>query len=466
MNFLQKTLHKFFVSSTLFDTERTARRSTRGKASKSREDSRKTRDYKKIRKLPQREQLRILSRICPPFSRAVEIYRSFVNTEITVDAEDDAVEQAIEDYLEEMIERGITLENLSNEAIYDIYVIGYMGMQNIARDDDPQREIIGIQMIEPEYLHFEDVDAEGFDKPIKAVGYYEDERLGGRSANKFIPLYSIAHKEPNFYYGALNTTSESLQGKSSCESVIDLAIADGENKQAQNKYLRGKIFPSEIYSVDPTAYFNMVLNETMEQDEADDTIQDAVDQLSKFGEEGVDTTQTLALPIKVEKIQAGTVDGRLDGLETINRTNDVEYPRALKCPERLLGTSTRTTALSDTGPTHDILAFYKNVLAIRVLLQTGYKKLIKAKLNQRGITGEGGVKFNDNDPELKAMLTAASKEDAETGKLHIDMGTFNAAELRTSYVSGYLDLTKLPPEMEGEPDAPTQDGENQDEINE
>ena len=87
----------------------------------------------------------------------------------------------------------------------------------------------------------------------------------------------------------------------------------------------------------------------------------------------------------------------------------------------------------------------------------GYKKLIKSKLMQMGISGEGGIEFDSKDPELKSMLAAAMLQEAQTGQIHTEMGTFTAEELRKAYVTGHLDLRQFPPEKpaDAEPSQPT-----------
>ena len=306
-----------------------------------------------------------------------------------------------------MADRGINIEQLINENIYDIYVMGFMAMQNIAADNDPQKEIIGIRNIQPEYIAFEEIVVPEFEKPIDAIGYYPNDYYYGsasaartRSSNDFIALQSIVHKEPNFYYGAVNTMSNSLRGKSMIESAINLAISSGEKGEMMDQYLRGKIFPNEIFTIDPADYLRLVSEGKMKPESVKALLDDAVDQITKFGAEA-DTSQILALAVKVQRIQAGTVDGRLDGLETINDSHDVSFPRAVNVPQGLLGAKRSGNSLSDTQTTHDVLSFYKTILAIREVTSKGYKKLFKSKLAQMGVTGEGGIEFDSKDPETE-----------------------------------------------------------------
>ena len=151
-----------------------------------------------------------------------------------------------------------------------MYVLGYMAMQNIAADNDPQKEIIGIRNIQPEYIAFEEIIVPEFEKPIDAIGYYANDyyynssaSAQSRSSNEFIPLQSIVHQESNFYYGAINTSSDYLRGKSMIESAINLAISSGEKGEMMDEYLRGKIFPNEIFFVDPADYLRLVSEEKM-----------------------------------------------------------------------------------------------------------------------------------------------------------------------------------------------------------
>ena len=309
-----------------------------------------------------------------------------------------------QEYIGEMADRGINLPQLIDENIYDIYIMGFMAMQNIAADTDKKKEIIGIRNIQPEYIAFEEVLVPEFEKPIDAVGYYPNDYYYGsasaartRSSNDFIALQSIVHQEPNFFYGAINTMSDSLRGRSMIESAINLSISAGEKGEMMDQYLRGKIFPNEIFAVDPTPYLQLVLEGKMKPEKAKELLDDAIKQIIEFGSEA-DTSQVLALAVKIERIQAGTVDGRLDGLETINDSHDVSFPRALNVPQGLLGAKRSGNSLSDTQTTHDVLSFYKTILGIREITAKGYKKLIKSKLMQKGITGEGGIEFDSKRP--------------------------------------------------------------------
>ena len=453
--FIQKQLKKFsYVRESLINAT-PGRRAYRGRGAyetvNENADSKTT--FKKIRSMSQDRQLRVLAQISPEVSKAVRLYKTFTNTSITPVGENDRVENAIKEHIEMMADRGINIEQLINENIFDIYVMGYMAMQNIAADTDTNKEIIGIQNIQPELIAFEEILVDEFEKPIDAIGYYANDYYYGsataaraRSSNDFIPLQSIIHEDPNFYYGAINTTSNSLRGRSLILSAINLAISAGEKDEMMNEYLRGKIFPNEIFFADPADYLRLVSEEKMSPKKAEELIQDAVDQIAEFAGEA-DVSQTLALGIKVQRIQAGTVDGRLDGLETINDSHDVSFPRALDVPQGLLGAKKSTTALNDTQTVHEVLGFYKNILSMRTTIAKGYKKLFKPKLEQIGVTGEGGIEFDSSDPELKSLIAAAMLSEAQAGQTHTEMGTFTAEELRKAYVTGHLDLRQFPPEM-------------------
>ena len=464
--FIKKQLKKFsYVREALINTV-AAKRSYRGRGAyesvNETIDSKTT--FKKIRSMEMYRQLRVLSRISPEISKAVELYKTFANTSITAVGESDRVENAIKECIEMMRERGINIEQLINENIYDIYVMGFMAMQNVAADKDPKKEIIGIRNIQPEFIAFEEIIVDDFEKPIDAIGYYPNEYYYGsasgartRSSNDFVALQSIVHQEENFYYGAINTTSDSLRGRSLITSAINLAISSGEKGEMMDEYLRGKIFPNEIFFVDPADYLRLVSEEKMKPEKAQELIQNAVDQITEFGQEA-DTTQVLALGIKVDRIQAGTVEGRLDGLESINESHDVSFPRALKVPPNLLGQRRTGSALNDTQSVHSVLSFYKNILALRTTCEKGYEKLFKPKLVQMGVSGEGGIEFDSSDPELKSMIAAAMLAEAQAGEIHTQMGTFTAKELRKAYVTGHLDLRQFPPEMpaDTEPRQPTE----------
>ena len=465
--FIQNQLERFtYVAEALISTV-AARRSYRGRGvyeSVNENITTKT-TFKKIRKMEQYAQLRVLSRLSPEIKKAIELYKTFTNTSITPWGENNRVENAIKESIEMMADRGINIEQLINENIYDIYVMGFMAMQNIAADNDPQKEIIGIRNIQPEYIAFEEIVVPEFEKPIDAIGYYPNDYYYGsasaartRSSNDFIALQSIVHKEPNFYYGAVNTMSDSLRGKSMIESAINLAISSGEKGEMMDQYLRGKIFPNEIFAVDPSDYLRLVSEGKMKSETVKELLDDAVDQITEFGAEA-DASQILALAVKVQRIQAGTVDGRLDGLETINDSHDVSFPRALNVPQGLLGAKRSGNSLSDTQTTHDVLSFYKTILSIREITAKGYKKLFKPKLAEMGVSGEGGIEFDSKDPELKSLLAAAMLQEAQTGQIHTEMGTFTAEELREAYVTGHLDLRQFPPEMpetDAEPQQPTE----------
>ena len=290
----------------------------------------------------------------PKSKKATELYKTFTNTSVTPVGENNRVENAIAEFIGEMADRGINLPQLIDENIYDIYIMGFMAMQNIAADTDPQKKIIGIRNIQPEYIAFEEILVPEFEKPIDAVGYYPNDYYYGsasaartRSSNDFIALQSIVHTEPDFFYGAINTMSDSLRGRSMIESAINLAISAGEKGEMLDQYLRGKIFPNEIFALDPTPYLRLVSEGKMKAERAKELLDDAIEQITEFGEEA-DTSQVLALAVQVERIQAGTVDGRLDGLETINDSHDVSFPRALNVPQGLLGAKRSGNSLSDT----------------------------------------------------------------------------------------------------------------------
>ena len=127
-------------------------------------------------------------------------------------------------------------------------------------------------------------------------------------------------------------------------------------------------------------------------------------------------------------------------------------------PQGLLGARKSSASLNDTQTEHDVLSFYKNILAIRTVIERGYGKLFKSKLEQVGVSGKGGIEFDSKDPELKSMIAAAMLAEAQAGEIHTQMGTFTAEELRKAYVTGHLDLRQFPPEMpeDTEPRQPTE----------
>ena len=411
------------------------------------DDGEKNITFKQLREKPKSTQLRVLARISPNVSKAVSNITSFVNSGWGLAGDDDAKAE-IQAWIDEMGEKGINIDQLINENIFDLYVIGYMGMQNIG---NPKKEIIAIRNIHPEHLGFETLDDDHY-KSYPAVGYYKDKKSLIKTTSNFVPLQSIIHSEPNFYYAALSTTSGSLKGISIIESVIDLAISEGEKEKMMTEYLRGKIFPNEIFALQIQGYIELFKASLLNKEEFTAIVEKAKETLDKFNGEA-DASQALTISMPVEKVVAGSLDVNLQGLQNINDSHDVNFPKALKMPQSLLGARNVRVALNDTHGIHEVLMLYKLVLQLRNIIRPGYNKLFKAKLKEKGRDGKCTLEFSDQDPEFKALMNAALKALSEVAKLHSDMGTFDVDELRKAFTEGHLDFTKFPaerPEKESE----------------
>lgn len=418
--------------------------------------------FKELRDSPQLVQLRTLLEISPEVSAAENIYKSFTRTKTTLDADSNNAERIIQEWWDEMEEKGIEQNMLIDENISDLYVIGWFAMQNIG---DENGQIVGIRNIPPEYIGFETLEDEVY-KEYPAVGYYKDSSEGIINKNKFVPLQSIKHKEPNFYYAGMNTKSGSYKGQSMICSVIDLAISAGEKEHLLTEYLRGQVFPNEIIMVDAEDYLRLVSEGIIEYNDFAKLRKDTVDKVdAEIGKRDATVIITTDIPVKVER--TGTLQGGLRGLETINDNHDVGFPRALKVPQNLLGARRQTGGLSTESNVHTILGFYKNILGIRSKISKGYKKLHKAKLVEKGSDENCGLAFDNTDPELKSMINKALLEESQTAQIHTQMGTFTVQEIREAFVSGTLDFTMFNPDL---PDdarpipQPAQDEEEEEDV--
>ena len=414
-----------------------------------RRDSKST--YKALRKKTTEEQLRTLARISEAVSKALNIYQGFTNSGWDIVADSDRGTNALRVWFEEMEDRGINPNNLINEEIYDLYVLGGTAFRTVLINDEPQF----IRNIPPEeisFLHQVDPDPANVEYgKIWYTGFYLD-----RAKREFVVLESIVDPNPYFYYAPMLTTSKTPKGISIIESVIDLAISAGEKNYMMTEYLRGNIFPHEIVSIILDPYFEVLTDENVEFDieKFNEVKQKAVDQVTKFMEEG-DSTQTLVADVEIRKIVVGTLEGaNLRGLPDINDDQDARFPRALKVPGTLLGQRRQGSALNDNQTRYEIRAIYKNILNIRTTLRRGWEKLCTSYLTYRGIRGKGGIAFTDTDIELKQAITEAVKSEADAAKVLVDIRAFTPAEIREAFTRGALDLTQfdadMPPELEAE----------------
>lgn len=399
---------------------------------------------KDLRSKDKNIQLRVLSRISPEFSRAINIYKSFTNTGSTLQTKSDAAEQIIQDHLMELEDKGIIEETQINENVEDLLNFGFIAMQNIG---DKQNRIIGIRNIAPEWIGFETIDSE-LHGLIEAVGYYKSSKTGVLSLqtqNNFVPLHSIEHKEPNFYYGAINTTSETVKGRPLFESAIHLAISSGEVDYLLTEWLRGQVSPNEINAVDATAWLPLVAAGLVKYESVMALVKDNVTKLDAATNKR-DATQIITTDMPIQHTTTGTLQHRLGGLDSINEKYDVSFPRALHVPQSIFGVKRTGSTLNDTQTLHEVLAFYKNVLMFRRVISRGRTKLYKAKLIEAGNTDPLQHGFKDNDPEIKSILNEALLRECESAKILVEMGVFTIDEIREAFVSGTLDLTQFPPE--------------------
>lgn len=397
--------------------------------------------YEGLRDRPRNIQLRTLARISPEFARATNIYKSFVNTETTLKTESEVAEEIIKEFLMDMEGIGIVEETQISENVYDLLYFGFMAMQNLGNESN---EIIGIRNITPELIDFEIVDSE-IHTEVEAVGYYRQNRLLGVSRGDFIPLQSIEHSEPNFYYGAINTTSATLRGNPLFESAISLAISAGEKDSMLSRWLRGQVAPNEVWAIDMSEYLPLIAAGHVKYETVRALAKDNAEKLDASFDNR-DETQYLTLDVPVERIVSGTLQQRLSGLESINENYDVGFPRALHVPQSIFGVKRTGSTLNDTQALHEILAFYKNVLLFRRVISRGRTKLYKSKLEQMGNSDELAHGFNNDDPELKSLLNEALLNECEAAQILVDMGAFTVDEIRIAFVSGVLDLTKFPPD--------------------
>ena len=403
--------------------------------------------YKNLRKQATEVQLRTLARISAEVSKARNIYQGFTNNGWSVVAESDRAENAITGWFGEMSDRGVNINTLINENIYDLYVLGAMCMRTLLINDEPQL-IRNIPPEEIDFIHQIDPDPANIDYgKIWYTGFYLEQ-----GSNQFVVLESIIDPNPYFYYAPMSTTSKSPKGISIIESVIELAISAGEKDYMLTEYLRGSIFPHEIVSIILDPYFEVLSDENVEFDiDAFNLIKtEAVKAVEKFLDES-DSTQSLVSDVEIKKIVVGTLEGQnLRGLSEINNAHDLKFPRALQAPATLLGMHHESGALNDTFSRYDIRSLYKNVLNIRETIAKGWEKLSTSYLAYRGIRGKGGIAFNDTDVELRQAITDAIKAEAEAAKTLTESRIFTRGEMRETLVTGTLDLTGLPPEMPAE----------------
>lgn len=411
-------------------------------ASTGRSDTKTT--YKQLRKKSTPIQLRTLARISDEVSKALNVYQGFCNSGWEIDSESDRGKRALEEWHEEMEDMGININNLINENIYDLYILGAMSMRTVLINDEPKF----IRNIPPEnisFLHQEDPDEAYADYgKIWYTGFYLD-----KSKQDFVVLESIVDPNPYFYYAPMLTTSKSPEGISIIESVVDLAISSGEKDYLMTEYLRGNIFPHEIVSIILSDYFRVLADENIEFDIDKFNIvkKEAVEALEKFIDEG-DSTQIQVLDVPTQKIVMGTLEGNnLQGLAEINDSHGLSFPRALKCAATLLGIRRRGGGLNDTETKYEIRSMYKNILNIRETVSKGWGKLSKSYLQFRGINEKGGITFTDTDIELKQAITEAIKTEASAGKTLVEIGAFLPSEIRQAMVGGMLDLTQFDAEM-------------------
>lgn len=400
--------------------------------------------YKNLRKKSTEIQLRTLARISDNVSKALNIYQGFCNSGWAIDAESNRAERALTEWFEEMSDIGINANNLVNQNIYDLYILGAMCMRTVLINNEPKF----IRNIPPEnisFLHQVDPDPANIDYgKIWYKGFYLE-----NSRTDFVVLESILDPNEYFYYGTMLEDSTNPKGISIIESVIDLAISAGEKDYLLTEYLRGSIFPHEIVSLILADYFKVLADENIEfdVDKFNEIKKDAVDKVNKFIDEG-DSTQTLSIDVPVEKTVIGTLEGNnLRGLSDINDSHSESFPRALKAPSVLLGSRRQGSALNDTESKYEIRSFYKNVLNIRGTVRGGWEKLCTSYLRFRGITGKGGIVFNDTDVELRQAITESVKSSAEAGKTLIDSRVVTRQEVRTGIKKGALDFSDIPEDL-------------------
>ena len=403
--------------------------------------------YKNLRKQSTEVQLRTLARISSEVSKALNLYVGFTNSGWEVVGDSDRAENAINAWFDEMGNRGVNINTLINENIYDLYILGAMCMRTLLINDEPQL-IRNIPPEEIEFLHQTDPDPANIDYgKVWYKGFYVE-----NSRTEFVVLESILDPNPYFYYGTMLTNSKSPKGVSIIESVVELGISAGEKDYMLTEYLRGSIFPHEIVSLIMDPYFEVLADENVEFDiDAFNVIKtEAVAAVEKFMDEA-DSTQTLVTDVEIKKIVVGTLEGfNLRGLSDINNAQDLKFPRSLKAPATLLGMHHESGALNDTFSKYDIRAFYKNLLNLRQTIRMGWEKLCTSYLVYRGIRGKGGIAFTDTDVELRQSITEAVNQEAEAATKFTQARLFTRQEMRETLVTGTLDLTQLPPDLPAE----------------
>lgn len=396
--------------------------------------------FKQLRKKDLETQLRTLARISPEVSDAISIYKGFVNSSWTLNADSDRSETTIQNWLEMQSKKGVHLNTLINQNIFDLYVLGGMALNvkfinetPVFLENIPPGQIKFLYMVDPAHPEA---------GKIWFTGIYIN------NSRHFVVLESLFDETPFFYYGGMETTSDSKQGQSPIESVVNLAIAAGEKTYLENEYLRGAIFPHEIYSLVLDNFFDLVTSEksALTLDEVSEAKDAAIKELADFFSD-TDSTQTLILDVPITKTIAGTLEAQnLRGLSDINDSHNLTFPRALKIPPTLFGTQNRAL-LNDTQSTSGVRAFYNTIQNMRGIIEKGYTEIFTAYLNWENGGGEAGVKFDDTDSEIKRLLALALKEESQAAKMHIDMGTFSRQEMRTAFVQGALDFTQFDPEL-------------------
>ena len=400
--------------------------------------------YKNLRKKATEIQLRTLARISGEVSKALNVYQGFSNSGWTIESESDRGHRALEEWHEEQADIGVNPNDLINENVYDLYVLGAMCMRIVLINDEP-KFIRNIPPEEVEFLHQYDPNPMNVDYgKIWYKGFYED-----RMKQNFVVLESIVDPNPYFYYAPMSTNSKSPKGISIIESVVDLAISAGEKNYLMTEYLRGNIFPHEIVSLILSDYFKALSDEDIEFDidKFNAIKQEAVEAVEKFIDEA-DSTQTLVSDVPMQKVVVGTLEGNnLEGLSEINESHEAAFPRALKCAATLLGSRRGGGTLNDTQTKYEIRSMYKNILNIRTSISKGWRKLSTAYLEWRGINEKGGITFTDTDIELKLAITDAIANEAKASKTLVEIGAFLPAEIRQAFVGGMLDLTQFDAEM-------------------
>ena len=419
--------------------------------------------YKNLRKKSTEIQLRTLARISGEVSKALNLYQGFTNSGWDIVAESDRAKRALEDWFGEMADRGINVNKLINENIYDLYILGAMCMRIVLINDEPQF-IRNVPPEEIDFLHQLDEDPNNLDYgKIWYTGFYLDSMK-----QEFVVLESILDPNPYFYYAPMLTTSKSPKGISIIESVVELAISAGEKNYMMTEYLRGSIFPHEAVSIILDAYFKVLLDENVEFDMAafNEVKADAVKAVEDFFENS-DSTQSLVTDVPLQKIVVGTLEGNnLRGLPVVDEAHESAFPRALKAPGPLLGIRRQGNALNDHETKYAIRSFHKNILNIRETTEMGWEKCGTSYLAYRGIKGKGGIAFRETDVELKQAITEAIVRESEAANNLIEGRIFTRQEMRESLVEGTLDLTKhdaeLPEELrdpEPEPEPEPEGGE-------